>query len=106
MDQAEVLCDGDHLWTTYSPDSQCRVRTTQDLYESRAWDELPQRPITVGPWRAQEMRIKYIERLPRVASMCCITVAAEDGIFLAGHGYVPTHNSFTNGSKHLSLIHI
>ena len=104
MDTAEVLCDRDHLWTTYSPDSQCRIRTTHDLYESRAWDELPPRPITVGPWRAQEMRIKYIERLPRVASMCCITVAAEDGIFLAGHGYVPTHNSFTIGYE--DALHI
>ena len=67
-------------------------------------DELPPRPITVGPWRAQEMRIRYIERLPRVAAMCCIKVAAADGIFLAGHGYVPTHNSFTIGYE--DALHI
>lgn len=48
------------------------------------------------PTRANTVKIVSCEPVPSVP-VCCISVAADDGMFLVGEGLIPTHNSTFTG---------
>lgn len=58
----------------------------------RKTDRLIERPAGHDRKRSESVKITRVERVPTVPTRC-IKVDREDGLFLAGEGLVPTHNT-------------
>ena len=82
-DGFSVLCDAAHLWAVRNGDGAI-VKTARDL--DGLTFELP--PTARHPIRRASCTMTN-QRGP----VRCITVEREDGLFLAGEGYIVTHNS-------------
>lgn len=66
----------------------------------RKTSRLAQRPER--PTRSATVQVVDVQQVPTVATRC-IQVEAEDGLFLAGRGFIPTHNSTLAGGIALYL---
>lgn len=82
-------------WRIYFTADVCPFRLKR---KAQAW-----RPATVQASRTTGRIIRKVEKIDSVPTRC-ITVDAEDGLFLAGEQLIPTHNSFTAASTALWFL--
>lgn len=118
-DGAYVDTDGEHLWTVRldETDTPTTTLTTQMLLERQdcgcAQPTLPvlERPLQFTV-RGENIyadsasvvgvsRHIRIEKLPTSGDTQCIRVEREDGLFLAGTGYICTHNTKSEFASYL-----
>lgn len=83
-DGEQLLCDGGHLWT------YCDEALGMLTAPAR---ELAGRAFRLPPHMGRVDRVCSIEATDLRADVQCLTVERQDGLFLAGRGYVVTHNS-------------
>lgn len=98
-DGTSIVCDAEHLWetNTRTDQDQSSVKTTEAIYHTlltrdvnealRVNHSIPVTGRDVSHY--QIIAVDPVESVP----VRCITVANERGMFLAGRGMVPTHNS-------------
>lgn len=81
-----LLADADHQWVTIDAAGDVALRTSAEIAELAA-------PLLVPAGCGAGTRlITSITPVPSVP-VRCITVADKSGVFLAGRGRIPTHNS-------------
>jgi predicted phage terminase large subunit-like protein len=85
-DNVEIFCDGGHLWNVCIIGTWCNVPA---WYLAKHGEFSYSIPSSVHC----EKRAIRCERTTERASVQCITVARQDGLFLVGREYVVTHNS-------------
>lgn len=118
-DDAYIDTDGEHLWTVRL-DNTTKIHTTlttQELFARQDQGyEQPTLPVLERPIQcvvhgvdiytksadvvgvARRIRI---EKLPTTGNTQCIRVDREDGLFLAGDGYICTHNTKSEFASYL-----
>lgn len=95
-----LLADAEHQWTVLDPDDECSelVLTTAQLADLGARWKIVRHGTPRRKGRTV-FNIEDIERIepghPDYEPARCIAVDAEDAVFLAGPGFIPTHNSRT-----------
>lgn len=103
-DGSVVVCDEEHLWrvrNTSGGRDEWHVQSTAMLLRDGLWDEDGRVRWVVPPVRASEYSFAHSERaifdIRPVESrpVRCIKVDSRNSVFLAGTGYVPTHNTTT-----------
>jgi hypothetical protein len=95
-DGTVIVADGEHLWPVTLDGSPAGTVTTEELRSSllSGWADVPQydgSAITPAG-QALQHQVTSIVTAPSVP-VRCIRVAAASHLFLAGTGYVPTHNT-------------
>lgn len=84
----KIIADENHNWFTYDEnETEGSVKTTKEIVDSGGIHAIPKSKGGDG-WFVIE-QINEVESRP----VRCITVDAEDSLFLCGKSYIPTHNT-------------
>lgn len=104
--RSEIVADIDHLWTIHVAGVQQTVTTgdIRDLLEAgRVVTIRGQARSTLDHLGYREIAVTAVRPVPS-RPVRCITVDAEDHLFLAGESMVPTHNSVSVGWDAMAFI--